>query len=102
MKRDPDEGEVMVLFRGRGVVQSWPARLEEAQRQRTVRIEGRELPRIRYGDEGRGWGSSREPCHDCAAIRGELHVRGCDMERCPACGAQAISCGCLPEEEDRV
>lgn len=33
-------------------------------------------------------------CHDCAANEGELHERGCDMERCPSCGGQLISCDC--------
>jgi len=36
----------------------------------------------------------RHSCHDCAALEGELHVRGCDMERCPFCGNQLITCGC--------
>ena len=31
-------------------------------------------------------------CHDCDAKVGELHKLGCDMERCPICGAQLISC----------
>jgi len=33
-------------------------------------------------------------CHDCGCGEGELHERGCDMERCPFCGHQLISCGC--------
>ena len=31
-------------------------------------------------------------CHDCGAKVGELHQLGCDMERCPVCGCQLISC----------
>ena len=33
-------------------------------------------------------------CHDCNVTKGQLHHPGCDMERCPACGGQSISCDC--------
>ena len=33
-------------------------------------------------------------CHHCRCKEGELHDRGCDMERCPFCGGQLISCDC--------
>jgi hypothetical protein len=36
-------------------------------------------------------------CHDCDIENkvGNLHHFGCDMERCPKCGGQLISCGCF-------
>ena len=34
------------------------------------------------------------PCPDCAVAVGELHSPGCDMETCPCCGRQRISCAC--------
>lgn len=37
-------------------------------------------------------------CYDCGAKPGELHDPGCDVERCPECGYQFISCGCKNED----
>ena len=41
-------------------------------------------------------------CHDCGAVAPGYHHPGCDMERCPACNNQLISCGCLEEAEQDV
>lgn len=36
-------------------------------------------------------------CHDCNIVNkeGNFHHLGCDVERCPICGNQLISCGCF-------
>jgi len=39
----------------------------------------------------------RTRCHDCHVKEGELHHFNCDMERCPFCGNQLITCGCYSE-----
>ncbi len=39
-------------------------------------------------------------CHDCYVLPGMRHHPGCDMEECPRCLGQLISCGCLDEKED--
>jgi hypothetical protein len=33
-------------------------------------------------------------CHDCGVKEGQVHGYGCDMEQCPFCGTQLISCDC--------
>jgi 2-hydroxy-3-keto-5-methylthiopentenyl-1-phosphate phosphatase len=39
---------------------------------------------------------SEGTCHDCGCAEGELHnfFPNCDMERCPICKGQLLSCGC--------
>lgn len=55
---------------------------------------GEELERIRFGSEAEDWGTARGRCGDCACKVGHYHHVGCDVERCPVCGGQLISCGC--------
>ena len=33
-------------------------------------------------------------CGDCGKKTGEYHDDGCDIERCPKCNGQLLSCDC--------
>ncbi len=37
----------------------------------------------------------RKYCDDCGAIQGEYHLYLCDLEICPVCKRQLISCNCI-------
>ena len=83
-----------VEYNGVRMPKGWPASIEKAQSVPKIRIGGRLRERVRYGSRtGTGYTASR-PCHDCRVSAGQLHVMGCDVEVCPACGEQLICCAC--------
>mgnify|MGYP001625253174 FL=1 len=59
-------------------------------------IKGKLYDPILFGDEDEDWvGAEENPtCGDCGVHVGEKHLDMCDIERCPACGLQFISCDC--------
>src|SRR5262245_55464453 len=50
--------------------------------------------------------TNRARCRDCETPEGERHALSCTNERCPFCGCQLASCGCIHQvltltEEER-
>ncbi len=83
-----------VIFNGMEMDARMPKILADAQRDRQYRIDGKVYDRIAWGREHDLPDIHGRACPDCGAASGLLHVRGCDMEECPACAAQAIACEC--------
>jgi hypothetical protein len=67
----------------------------EEQKYTYLIVHGKRLKRIPYGDPREFEGSDisldySRNCHDCLVIKGQIHLNGCDMERCPKCGEQLL------------
>ena len=69
----------------------WREKIRTSQEITHYLIDGRTLPRSRYGSESSDWHADEVPCHDCAVVKGQFHVPHCDVEECPQCGGQAIT-----------
>ena len=61
-------------------------------------INSQEFDRVRYGDHEDDLDHAK--CGDCGMARGQLHQIGCDLEPCPRCGCQAISCDCFYDDDE--
>lgn len=68
-------------------------------------IKGKLYDPVKVGDEGDWYvDEPKATCGDCGEHYGKQHLAGCDIERCPACGGQLLSCDCGPvyDVEDDV
>ena len=80
-----------VTYRGARMVKGWPDKIRVSQYVKSYKIGGRECARVPHdGDDA---------CSDCAVLKGELQVPGCDTERCPICDGQVFACGCPNEDQ---
>jgi hypothetical protein len=85
-----------VVYRGVEVFRGWPAEIVRAQDEPTIELQAKVFARIKRGNEPFWAGKETAPvCHDCAVFAGEYHVFRCDMEACPRCFGQLLTCGCL-------
>jgi HEPN domain-containing protein len=83
-----------VTYHGEQVPRTLPAEIIAAQSQTTIELHGKTFNRTPYGSEIL-WGGRPAYCGDCSVTPGQYHLEGCDIEECPRCFHQLITCGCL-------
>ena len=73
----------------------------EKEMQDVTSCSGNPVVRFPNGKEMPSVPNDKERCHDCGVSKGGFHHPGCDMERCPNCHGQIISCGCLRDPMEK-
>ena len=54
--------------------------------------------RVPWGNETKPWDHGPR-CGDCDVLPGGIHHMNCDIEECPRCHGQLLTCECWPEGE---
>jgi len=76
----------------RNQLESWKAKYQKKIIDEQGKTHFGSYPRIKYGEEEVDWEVDKYDCHDCGATKGQIHLSGCDVEECPVCKKQLISC----------
>lgn len=82
-----------------GSASEWPE--PPAQTPEDFVVGHHSIPRVKFGEEELRDGKQAF-CSDCFAKNGQLHAVGCDLEECPVCHRQAVSCSCQIAEFGRA
>jgi hypothetical protein len=85
--------EKTVWLNGIFVPVSFAERFHAAQEVTHYKIGGRDYSRVHCSDR---------LCHDCAALKDQLHVPSCDMEQCPLCGGQTLARDCSYDGQSNI
>lgn len=69
---------------------------KRSQGVKTLQIEGKQYDRIPCGFERGDFAEFAidTDCSNCGVLTGFLHLLPCDLEQCPKCLQQALSCSC--------
>jgi hypothetical protein len=62
-----------------------------------LHLAGEPYPVFPHGSD-RGWGPTKDRCGDCNVLPGGYHHVGCDIQVCPRCRGQLITCDCPWDE----
>jgi hypothetical protein len=65
---------------------------------RAFHRQGRPIDLAPFGRGRRRQGDAAR-CGDCGVARGGWHHPGCDLQRCPVCRGQLLTCGCRFDED---
>ncbi len=82
-----------ILKDGYPVATFWAHKMTSAQKYPYYKVTSK-FRRIPYGKETGFDMEEDSRCGDCAVKVGEYHVPSCDIEECPCCHGQALSCDC--------